>query len=177
MRVSSLAPSPNGSHPDCFVCRKVRLCTIIKPAVATSPIADLLLSTLSVTRSMQSFAGDGRVRAPASLQRPRCCALRQPHSSSATFRQHALHQQLGRWITRNVAAFSVSATIADRPRIDAPPTISTGRGDDSLLDCVVVGGGISGLVTAQVGCHCNTVSALPRLLLMVMHFGGRRCCA
>ena len=54
----------------------------------------------------------------------------------------------------------LSATIAARPRIDAPPTATAGRADDGLLDCVVVGGGISGLVTAQVLVHqlCDRAS-------------------
>ena len=87
--------------------------------------------------------------APANLALPRSCTLRRPHTASAEFRHHALHQQRDAG-ARCVAAFSVSATIAARPRIDAPPTATAGRADDGLLDCVVVGGGISGLVTAQV---------------------------
>ena len=102
---------------------------------------------------MQRSATGGRVTALANLSSPRgCSSLRRPHSASAEFRQHALHRQRDTG-ARCVVAFSVSATIAARPRIDAPPTATAGRADDGLLDCVVVGGGISGLVTAQVLVH------------------------
>ncbi len=99
--------------------------------------------------TMQRSAIGGRVTTPAHLSLPRSCTVRRPYRASSEFRQHALHQQRDTG-ARCVVAFSVSATIAARPRIDAPPTATAGRADDGLLDCVVVGGGISGLVTAQV---------------------------
>lgn len=76
-------------------------------------------------------------------------APRSFQQGSSAFRQHAM--RIERRVSRSIpgAAFSATASIANRPRIDAAPTVSAGS-DGTVLDCVVVGGGISGLVTAQV---------------------------
>lgn len=114
------------------------------------PLSLKMLNVLGGMSSLQNpTLGGTSVHKAGHLNSVVLHSLRNSQVEGSVFRKHALRTD--RRVSRALpnAALSVTATIASRPRIDAAPTVRAGS-DGNVLDCVVVGGGISGLVAAQV---------------------------